>query len=169
MQNTVYRASRLSIIYAAFLLACAVQVWHAPAVQYAAGCCAIKAGSSSVIAPALSGLFAVLQSPLWGYFVLALLGVDGLQELRKRPLCFPIKLAVQKAAAILLSVGVVGVLILGSAYTLDTKFALHSTALSSLYTLVGSRSWGTIGLLMKSAGLLGVVLVLSFGRRPPGR
>lgn len=157
MQNTVYRASRLPIFYAAFLLACAVQVWHAPA-----------AG------PVVAGLFSVWQSKLLGYLMVALLAFDCVQEVRKRPMCFVNQSAAPLAAASLLLAGVFGVLALANAHALDAHLPIHSTRLtvltsSALYHATGNSFWATTGLLCKTAGALGVVLVLSFGRRPPGR
>jgi hypothetical protein len=171
MQNTVYRASRIPFLYAAFLLACAVQVWHAPAAHYSHWCCAVAAGQPSTLGLAVSGLFNALQSPLWGYLVLALLGFDGVQELCKRPMCFPVNSVMHKAAAVLLGVGILGVLTLAYAPTLDVRLSIHGTSLipSQLHRLTGSSSWATVGVLCKATGVLGVALALSFGRRPPGR
>jgi hypothetical protein len=160
MQNTVYRASRIPIIYAVFLLACAIQVWHTPAVH------------NQAMGVAVSELFNALQSSLWGYFVIALLGFDGLQELRRRPMCFPVKSVVQAGAAVMLGIGVLGVLLLAYASTLDAHMPLKGAALtgltpSPLYRVTGSNSWAAVGVLCKAVGVLGVVLVMGFGRRPP--
>jgi len=173
MQNTVYRASRLPIFYAIFMLAGVIQVWSPPGTARASVYCIFSAHMSS-ISLVFPKILAVLQSKSFAYALLGLLAWDTAQALRKRPLCFSISPVVQAGLALLLSLGLVGMVILAYAKTLDAAVPLHLEMSGwrdklQLCRVLGHDSWWAVGLLFKLLGCVGALLVLCFGRRAPGR
>jgi hypothetical protein len=151
MRTIVYRPSRLTLFYAAYLLACLVQAWHPPGCRH--------------VLPTFDWVRGAL--PVSG--AAALLVWDVVQELRGRRLCFSCRSWALGAMAALLIVGLAGVLFAANCGALDAHRPLHGVVATELLHLTGSRSWHALGLLLKDVGLVGVALVLLLGRRPPSR
>lgn len=150
MRTIVYRPSRLTLFYAAYLLACLVQAWHPPACHH-------------ILPVALD----VFRGPLPTALAAVLLGWNVVQELRGRRLYFSCPGWTLGVAAALLMAGVAGVLFVANCHALDAHRPLHGSAAAALGYLAGSRSWHALGLLLKDVGIIGVALALLLGRRPP--
>lgn len=148
MSMTVYRYSRITVFYAAFLLAA---TWNGIISAKAHG---FEMHSAFVMLPWLTGPLL-----LW----------DCLQSLRKRPLYFKEKSSVQLLVALLLLLGTIGTFALMNSAALAAHWPLKAIASKAQVYLSGQHLWKLYGQGLMVAGMIGVVLMLILGKRPPSR
>lgn len=150
MRTTVYRASRVIIFHAAFLLACSLYAWFGPTCALAPSKGSLGAGLMAWAAPMLL---------IW----------DAWLSLRGRPMYFKGGMSAKVSIALLLGIGSLGICLLANCTNIDALISFVSSWVLTLSNLNLPNSGMKYLQWMSLLGWPGVALMLIYGRRPPAR